>query len=468
LTFRAGRSNAYDRVVAVQQVLTFRATSRQIGFLGAAVAILAVVAAAILIPHYEAGVGLSGVLFGWGLAAAVCAPSVAWVLLRYKRAFTECSPAGIRSRGLTREWRCDWANVREVAIRRSVNPRGPDTYTVLVTTGGGDRLLLGMPVGGGIMPDPDFEAKAGRIRAYWQAATGAQPAPGAPVPVVTAGSTPIRRQTVLRICVEIVLIAAVITVPFTIRGSGPALLARLGGGQQGSFTASTFTCDTTCYWVGDFAPSHGGPPRTGLAMAPGARIGQAGQRVTAAYMGNGRVVYPAGGGPNWIPLAVLILVTVACLIPTASWIIGWRLRVGRARVRDHSHDVTVPAQSVRATTSNRPGIVLGLAIVAATVGGAVLGYAADLVPESPAPAALACAQFRAWQEAQPNSGISDVSPALLADATQEAAGQLQIDLATLSGDAANASGSSGIARLAAEGTVIKDMETVQAACRAVD
>jgi hypothetical protein len=464
LIFRADPSSPYDRVVETQQVLIFRATGRQIGYLAIAVAVLALVAAAILVPHYEAGFGQSSVVFGWGLATAISAPTVGWVLLRYKRAFTECSPAGIRSRGLTREWRCDWAHVRDIAIRRSVNPRGPDTYTMVVTTVGGDRLQLGMPVRGGLMPDREFDAKAEKIRAYWQAAVGAQPTPGVPASVVTGASAPIRRQTVLRMCVELVLVAALITVPFTLRGSGPALLARLGGGQPGSFTASTLTCDTTCYWVGNFTPGHGGPARAGLAMAPGARIGHGGQRIAAVYLGNGQVVYPAGGGPDWIPLALVLLVIVACLVPTIGWIIGWRRRVGRARVRDYSHDVTSQGQPVQAATSNRPGIVLGLAIVASTVAGASLGYAAHLIPVSPARAALACAEYHAWQEAQPNSGSSHVSPALLAGATHEATGTLQVDLATLSGDVAAESGSSGVVGIAAMATVLKDMETVQVAC----
>jgi hypothetical protein len=354
--------------------------------------------------------------------------------------------------------------VREIAIRSSSNPRGPTTYTMIVTTVGGDRLLLGMPVRGGLMPDPDFDAKAARIRAYWQAAIGAQASPDTPVPVVPGGTAPIRRQTVLRLCVELVLVAAVITVPFAVRGSGPALLARLGDGQQGYFTASTLACDSTCYWVGDFTSGQGRPQRTGLATAPGARIGHGGQRVAAVYIGNGRVAYPAGGGPNWIPLALLLLIFVACLVPTIGWIIGWRRRVRREPVRDYSHDVMPEPRSDRATISNRPGIVLGLVIVASTIGGATLGYAANLVPVSPGPTAMACAEYRAWRADQPNAGNSDLSPALLADATQDATGQLQIELATLSGDVANESGSSGIAGLAATGTVLSDMETVQAAC----
>jgi len=450
------------------EVVTFRPTSRQIALLVTSVAVLAIAALAILVPHYAAGARLASAVFSWGLAAAIGVPLLGWALLRYKRAFTECSPAGIRSRGLSREWQCDWADVREIAIRRSSNPRGPNTYTVIVTTVSGDRLLLGMPVRGGLMPDADFEAKAARIRAYWQAAIGAQPAVGTPVPVVVGGSPPIRRQTVQRLCVEVVLLAAVITVPFTIRGSGPALLARLGGGQQGSFTARTFTCGTTCYWIGDFTPGQGGPQRTGLAMAPGARIGHGGQLVAAVYMGNGRVIYPAGGGPNWVPLALVLLVIVVCLVPTTAWIISWRRRIRREPVLDYGHAVPpTPRRPEQATTSYRPVLVLALVIVVSTIGGAALGYAANLVPASPAPNTIACAEYLAWLEAQPTPGSSNVSPELLAAATQDATGQVQIDLATLSGDITADIAPGGMGGLVGAVTVLDDMEAVDAACRPV-
>jgi hypothetical protein len=450
------------------EVLTFRPTARQIALLAAAVAVLVVAAAAILAPHYAVGAHLSGSVLSWGIGAAVGAPSLGWVLLRYKRAFTECSPSGIRSRGLGPEWRCDWAHVREIAIRRSSNPRGPDSYTVIVTTASGDRLQLGMPVRAGLMPDPNFEAKAERIRAYWQAAIGAQPAVSAAVPVVTGGSVPVRLRTFRRLGVELILVAAVITVPFTVRGSGPALLARLGYGQQGYFTATTFTCDSSCYWVGDFTPARGAPLRTGFAMAPGARIAHGGQRVAAAYLGNGRVAYPAGGGPNWIPLALLLLVIVACLVPTIGWLIGWSRRAIRSPVLDYGHDFAAARRSDRTISSTVGGVFLGLAMVVLAFGGAALGYAAHLVPASPPPATLACAEYLAWLEAQPNSGSPDLSPALLAAATRNATGQLQIDLATLSGDVTAENGSSGIAGLAAAAGVLKDTETVDAACRTVD
>jgi hypothetical protein len=114
------------------------------------------------------------------------------------------------------------------------------------------------------------------------------------------------------------------------------------------------------------------------------------------------------------------------------------------------------------------GLFLALAIVVLAFGGGALGYAAHLVPVSPAPTTLACAEYLAWLEAQPTAGTRDLSPALLAAATQDATGQLQIDLATLSGDVTAESGSSGIAGLAAAAAVLKDMETADAACRTVD
>jgi len=151
----------------------------------------------------------------------------------------------------------------------------------------------------------------------------------------------------------------------------------------------------------------------------------------------------------------------------AGWIISWHRQAGRTRVRDYSHDGRPHRRSGQATTSNRAGLVLGLVIVASTIGGAALGYAANLVPPFPAPTAIACTEYRAWLEAQPKPGSSNVSPELLAAATQDATGQLQIDLATLSGDIAAETAPGGTGGLVGAVAVLDDMQAVGAACRPV-
>ena len=82
------------------EVVTFRATRRQILGLGIVTLALGAIAAAVLSIEFAAGVVLPGRLVAWGVAAAICVPFFGWVTFRYSRAFTECGPDAIRSRGL--------------------------------------------------------------------------------------------------------------------------------------------------------------------------------------------------------------------------------------------------------------------------------------------------------------------------------------------------------------------------------
>ena len=122
----------------------------------------------------------SGTLAMWAIGAAVGGLICLYATMAYARAFTECTPAGLRTRGLARTRECPWADVRALAphVYRQ-------TTTVMVTTAGGTRFRLGVPVTGGVMPDPEFGQRAEQIWRYWQwaaqaAGTGAAgpPAPG--------------------------------------------------------------------------------------------------------------------------------------------------------------------------------------------------------------------------------------------------------------------------------------------------
>jgi hypothetical protein len=415
-------------------VLTFRPTRTQVRYLTLLTVGLGLLAAVILLIRYAAGISLPDRVYNCGVAAAICTPLAGWVLLRYARAFTECSPAGIRSRGLTREWQCKWEYVREVAVRAST-ARSQRTYTVILTATDGGRLRLGMPVSGGIMPDPDFTAKVARIRAYWRDAAGADfetatagliPADTAPAPRVPVGS-------LVRLAVELILIGAIFAVPFTLRSEGPALLARLGYGQRGYVTVTAHACDANCFWVGDFHTQD--PPATRLAVpiAPGARIGGPGQRVPAVYLGDGNLVYPADGGPDWIPLAVL-LIGIAGSLPFATWRLVRADRGRRASVP--GYEPKPPGRpGARSVTSGVAGLVLAAVIVVLTFAGAAIAYWAQDVPVAASASTLGCADFWAWDQAQPVPGGSDLRPGLLTDAAHAAAGQLRVALATLQADA---------------------------------
>jgi hypothetical protein len=146
---------------------------------------LAVAALAIVLGSFVAGASWLGPVTVYGLTAALAAPIVAWVTVRSGRSFTACDAAGIRSRGLGREWRCDWQFVAAVSIRTGV--RNPSVGTVVVHTTAGDRLQLGVPVTGDVMPDPDFDTKVGQIRAYWLATAGCRAAGHHRLPAADGG-----------------------------------------------------------------------------------------------------------------------------------------------------------------------------------------------------------------------------------------------------------------------------------------
>lgn len=119
-------------------------------------------------------------------------------LTGFLRGLTECSPAGIRTRGLSGKHQCGWEDVTSIAVREQGGPspyapRGGSavTLSVAVFTRSG-RFALGAPISGGVAPDRDFTAKARQIRDYWHAATG-RPASRDSAPMPDDFSPPRRR-----------------------------------------------------------------------------------------------------------------------------------------------------------------------------------------------------------------------------------------------------------------------------------
>jgi hypothetical protein len=115
---------------------------------------------------------LHGLWAAAGLGVALLLAT--WACIMYACAFTECSAAGIRTRGLGWVRQRPWPQVADIAIRR-----GPGSRLVVVTTVDGTRFWLGAPVDGGVMPDPEFAAKFRQIVSYWQTAAWDQSQPGA-------------------------------------------------------------------------------------------------------------------------------------------------------------------------------------------------------------------------------------------------------------------------------------------------
>jgi hypothetical protein len=277
----------------------------------------------ILAGRGHGGSALAPWAIGAGIAALICLYS--WVA--YARAFTECTPAGLRTRGLGGLTECSWPGVSDIVLR----PHGR-TVTVMVTTTTGTRFRLGVPVDGGVMGDPRFRVKAQQILDYWHSAT--KEAAGADRPALTrAGAHPAFASRPAVIAIELrprmfdkimgkiwrwsftimIPLLCVIAIPFALQDIGPAWSAHLGHGQPGIFAAHTASCDKTCDWYGTFT-GRDGSVRKGMMLADGGHVTGAGDRVAALYEGTGTTAYPAGGGTDWIYTTVLLIAGIAAAV----------------------------------------------------------------------------------------------------------------------------------------------------------
>ena len=197
----------------------------------------------------------------------------------------------------------------------------------------------------------------------------------------------------------------------------------------------------------------------------GARRARAGQRVPAVYLGDGNLVYPADGGPDWIPLALLLVIIAGCL-PFATFWLSRRLRGRRPRMLAYQPPAAGQPASGRTITSTRVAIIAGAGIVALTVAGAAIAYWSQDVPVSASPTTTACAEYFAWASAQSEAGTSDDSPALLAAAAQAATGQLQLDLSQLQSAVAAIEGAGSVDGVQVGSlTVLSDMTLADQACK---
>ncbi len=151
---------AADHCEPVEE-LTFRITARQLRGLRTYLALLAGIIAVLT------AAGLStraGMLLVWDVAVGLGLAVGLYAYVMYARAFTDCTAAGIRTRGLAGQRECAWPQVADIA------PAYSRTATVMVATTGGARFRLGVPVTGGVMADPEFAAKVSQIQHYWRSA----------------------------------------------------------------------------------------------------------------------------------------------------------------------------------------------------------------------------------------------------------------------------------------------------------
>jgi hypothetical protein len=163
----AGRSALLSACAAYHpdpvEALRFSTIPRQLRGLRIFVIIVAAVAVALAVAAFRTETGLGGRLGAYAVGAAIGALVGGWAYEMYARAFTECSPARILTRGLAGQRQCPWAEVASIMPQ----PYG-QTVTVLVSTTGGTKFRLGTPLAGGAMGDLEFGSKVRKIRDYWR------------------------------------------------------------------------------------------------------------------------------------------------------------------------------------------------------------------------------------------------------------------------------------------------------------
>lgn len=128
--------------------------------------------AVILAVGFALGVRAAGHLVAWAVGVVGWALIGGYFWVMYARAFTECTPAGLRTSGLAGLRKCAWPQVADIGP----DPRSPNAF-IVVTKTSGERFWLGAPVSFGVMRDPEFAAKLAQIHEYWRLVSD-QPGPG--------------------------------------------------------------------------------------------------------------------------------------------------------------------------------------------------------------------------------------------------------------------------------------------------
>jgi hypothetical protein len=261
--------------------------------------------------------GTPGPIGAWAVGIGIGAALTCYSTIAYGLAFTECTSAGIRTRGLAGPRMCRWADV--VGVRPRFGTHG--TMTVVVTTKSGRRFVLGAPVSSPVMRDPMFLDKYDQIIGRWRHALDDVPKPeGAAAAPLTTGLAREARQGPHLASLRWIgwVIAAgvgalgVMLLFFGIRDVGPAWAAHLGHGVPGVFTVTsaqksqdcTQTCHAATEWFGTFRSRYG--TRVGVQLNPdGAHITAIGQHEAVLYESNGWA-YANGGGPDWLLTTLMV------------------------------------------------------------------------------------------------------------------------------------------------------------------
>lgn len=118
------------------------------------------------------------------------------------------------------------------------------------------------------------------------------------------------------------------TLPAAVTDAAPSWQARWGSGIHGTFTATRVECNKNCFWHGDFTSQDGTVQRADVGSASGGHVNHIGQQAPALDTGDEQLVYPSGGGWDWLIVLALILAEIGgmalwvlyTLLPTIRWI----------------------------------------------------------------------------------------------------------------------------------------------------
>jgi uncharacterized membrane protein len=127
----------------------------------------------------------------------------------------------------------------------------------------------------------------------------------------------------------VVPVAAAVMLFYGVQDFVPDWTAKLGGGTVGTFTAEHEECGRrSCQWLGSFSSADGTVAREDVGLASGAADVSLGQSVPAVDTGNRVVVYPVGGGWDWLIVTVL---DIAVLVLAVVWVLALRRKLRRRR-----------------------------------------------------------------------------------------------------------------------------------------
>jgi len=159
---------------------------------------------------------------------------------------------------------------------------------------------------------------------------------------------------------------------------------------------------------------------------------------TAVDTGSAGLVYPAGGGTGWIPLAITLALLAGCLTVDALWMRSRQRRAQGARQPGRAPPPAAiatggPARPDTARTAVMTGAVC--LVVAGTAAAVLLAPVPSVAPPT---AARACADYSEWRAAQNGYSWADQGALARAALTRAARvapiGALGTDLSALAAE----------------------------------